>query len=322
MNRPRTRARDHQETREPGHRAMTRQDPSSSCHAMDLAIAKTRGDLLFPRMDRRPSARQCGGRAAAVARSPRALDSPRRGRQEDGRIVTACRTSASHAIADLYSLTIRRPAPRAGARSEGRSMTADPGDPGEPRTLQDPLAESLRVVTSPTQRGLLVRLMGGMAIRAHAPDWPARTRRVEVDLDFATRGKDRGAFYELLASEGYTAGQAPQRAVRRQAGLLRRRAAQPPGRRPGRQPRDVPPLRVRRPARHVEPDPAARRAPPVEAPDRQDQPQGRARRARPPRRAPARPRTTARPTRATAWAPSTCRASCRSPRTTGAGGGP
>jgi hypothetical protein len=55
------------------------------------------------------------------------------------------------------------------------------------------------------KQGLLVRLMGGMAIRAHAPDWPARTRRVEVDLDFATRGKDRGAFYELLAREGYTA---------------------------------------------------------------------------------------------------------------------
>jgi hypothetical protein len=46
--------------------------------------------------------------------------------------------------------------------------------------------------------------MGGMAIRAHAPDWPARTRRVEVDLDFATRSRDRGAFYELLAAEGYT----------------------------------------------------------------------------------------------------------------------
>ena len=84
-------------------------------------------------------------------------------------------------------------------------MTGDPGDPGEPRTLQDPLAESLRVVDLATERGLLVRLMGGMAIRAHAPDWPARTRRVEVDLDFATRGKDRGAFYELLAREGYTA---------------------------------------------------------------------------------------------------------------------
>jgi hypothetical protein len=49
-----------------------------------------------------------------------------------------------------------------------------------------------------------VRLMGGMAIRAHAPDWPARTRRVEVDIDFATRSKDRGAFYQLLEAEGYT----------------------------------------------------------------------------------------------------------------------
>jgi len=84
-------------------------------------------------------------------------------------------------------------------------MTGDPGDPGEPRTLQDPLAESLRIVDLATDRGLQVRLMGGMAIRAHAPDWPARTRRVEVDLDFATRGKDRGAFYDMLAREGYTA---------------------------------------------------------------------------------------------------------------------
>ena len=83
-------------------------------------------------------------------------------------------------------------------------MTAGPGDLGDTRTLQDPLAEALRVVDLASAKGLLVRLMGGMAIRAHAPDWPARTRRVEVDLDFATRGKDRGAFYELLASEGYT----------------------------------------------------------------------------------------------------------------------
>jgi len=83
-------------------------------------------------------------------------------------------------------------------------MTAGPGDLGDTRTLQDPLAEALRVVDLADAKGLLVRLMGGMAIRAHAPDWPARTRRVEVDLDFATRGKDRGAFYELLASEGYT----------------------------------------------------------------------------------------------------------------------
>ncbi len=83
-------------------------------------------------------------------------------------------------------------------------MTAGPGDPGDLPTLQDPLAESLRVVDVAESKGLLVRLMGGMAIRAHAPDWPARTRRVEVDLDFATRSKDRAAFYALLSAEGYT----------------------------------------------------------------------------------------------------------------------
>jgi hypothetical protein len=83
-------------------------------------------------------------------------------------------------------------------------MTDGPGETGGAQTLQDPLAEALRVVAIADARGLLVRLMGGMAIRAHAPDWPARTRRVEVDLDFATRSRDRGAFYTLLEAEGYT----------------------------------------------------------------------------------------------------------------------
>ncbi|HEY7589728.1 MAG TPA: hypothetical protein VH723_01975 [Candidatus Limnocylindrales bacterium] len=81
-------------------------------------------------------------------------------------------------------------------------MTAEAGTVA--RTLDDPLAESLRVVDLAERRGLLVRLMGGMAIRAHAPDWLARTRRKEVDLDFATRSSDRAAFYELLEAEGYT----------------------------------------------------------------------------------------------------------------------
>jgi hypothetical protein len=46
--------------------------------------------------------------------------------------------------------------------------------------------------------------MGGMAIRAHAPDWTARTRRTEVDLDFVTTSRDRAAFFQLLEAEGYT----------------------------------------------------------------------------------------------------------------------
>jgi hypothetical protein len=83
-------------------------------------------------------------------------------------------------------------------------MSTEPGVTGDPRTLADPLEESLRIVDAADARGLTVRLMGGMAIRAHAPAWTARTRRTEVDLDFATTSRDRSAFYELLAREGYT----------------------------------------------------------------------------------------------------------------------
>ena len=76
-------------------------------------------------------------------------------------------------------------------------------EPGS-RTLEDPLAEALRIVDVASREGLQLRLMGGMAVRAHAPDWTHRTRRREVDLDFATRGKDRKAVFALLEREGYT----------------------------------------------------------------------------------------------------------------------
>jgi hypothetical protein len=87
----------------------------------------------------------------------------------------------------------------------GSSVTAQASATPAPRTLEDPLAEALRIVDLANARGLQVRLMGGMAVRAHAPAWIHRTRRVEVDLDFATRGKDRPAFFKLLEAEGYTA---------------------------------------------------------------------------------------------------------------------
>lgn len=82
-------------------------------------------------------------------------------------------------------------------------MTAGAGVGGDARTLADPLAEALRVVELAADAGLLVRLMGGMAIRAHAPDWTARTRQTEVDLDFVTVSRDRGAFFAFLESAGY-----------------------------------------------------------------------------------------------------------------------
>ena len=90
------------------------------------------------------------------------------------------------------------------ADREDSVMTADVAQGAGPRTLEDPLAEALRIVDVANARGLQLRLMGGMAVRAHAPDWTHRTRRREVDLDFATRGKDRAAVFKLLEAEGYT----------------------------------------------------------------------------------------------------------------------
>lgn len=84
-------------------------------------------------------------------------------------------------------------------------MSADAASAAVAQTLADPLAEALRVVDLADARGLQVRLLGGMAVRAHAPEWTARTRRTEVDLDFATRARDRAAFFALLEGSGYTA---------------------------------------------------------------------------------------------------------------------
>lgn len=84
-------------------------------------------------------------------------------------------------------------------------MFIDARSPERERTLADPLAEAIRIVDIADERGLQVRLIGGMAVRAHAPDWTARTRQTEVDLDFATRGRDRSDFYALLEEEGYAA---------------------------------------------------------------------------------------------------------------------
>src|SRR5258708_2381435 len=177
---------------------------------MMVALDRRPGDLLFPWDDYERSLRH--GRGGSTLRRGVHWTARSGGRQEDGsELLTAVhhatgtlsRNTLVHTALPTYTRVRSAPGP-AGARLEGRSLTADPGEPGVPRTLQDPLAEALRIVDLADARGLLVRLMGGMAIRAHAPDWPARTRRVQVDLDFATRGKDCGAFYELLAAEGYT----------------------------------------------------------------------------------------------------------------------
>jgi hypothetical protein len=47
--------------------------------------------------------------------------------------------------------------------------------------------------------------MGGLAFHALSPDWTAEVNRASRDIDLATRSKDRKAFSDLMAAEGYTA---------------------------------------------------------------------------------------------------------------------
>jgi hypothetical protein len=73
-----------------------------------------------------------------------------------------------------------------------------------PTTLADPLAEAVRIIARADERGLLVRLMGGLAFHAQAPTWTARIDRDGRDIDLATRSRDRTALSELLVDTGYT----------------------------------------------------------------------------------------------------------------------
>jgi hypothetical protein len=70
-------------------------------------------------------------------------------------------------------------------------------------TQKDPLAEALRVIRLADDRGLEIRLMGGLAFHALCPDWTARVDREGRDMDLATRSRDRKRAQELLVSLGY-----------------------------------------------------------------------------------------------------------------------
>jgi hypothetical protein len=72
-------------------------------------------------------------------------------------------------------------------------------------THQDPLEEALRLIGFATERGLQVRLMGGLAFHAVAPEWRAPIDREGRDIDLATRSRDRKGLMELLSESGYTA---------------------------------------------------------------------------------------------------------------------
>lgn len=73
-----------------------------------------------------------------------------------------------------------------------------------PESRDDPLEEALRLVAVANQRGLQVRLMGGLAFHARVRDWTALIDRKRRDIDLAVRSKDSRPLRDLLEAEGYT----------------------------------------------------------------------------------------------------------------------
>jgi hypothetical protein len=81
----------------------------------------------------------------------------------------------------------------------------DPEQGAAGSTLEDVLAEALRLVALANERSLQVRLMGGMAFRARCRDWKARLDQKGRDIDLATRATDRRPLVDLMMAEGYAA---------------------------------------------------------------------------------------------------------------------
>jgi hypothetical protein len=69
----------------------------------------------------------------------------------------------------------------------------------------DVIAEGKRLLAEASEKGVALRLLGGVAIRLRAPgDLPSAFARQYADLDFATTKKAGGRATELLRSAGYT----------------------------------------------------------------------------------------------------------------------
>ena len=66
------------------------------------------------------------------------------------------------------------------------------------------LDEARRLVDLARERDIVLRLLGGLAIRMLTPDLPPRTR-VGQDLDFGSVKSSRKALIEMLGDQGYVA---------------------------------------------------------------------------------------------------------------------
>jgi hypothetical protein len=72
--------------------------------------------------------------------------------------------------------------------------------PMEPADL---LGRAVAVVDAATERGIQLRLMGGLAFRAKVPAWPGRPSAAQPDIDFVTLHEHRRTLTDLLVEAGY-----------------------------------------------------------------------------------------------------------------------
>ena len=76
----------------------------------------------------------------------------------------------------------------------------------EAEPLADPVAEATRVATAASERGVALRVLGGVAVAMLCPSSRERPlKRDYADLDLATTRDGRAAVTELLESFGYRA---------------------------------------------------------------------------------------------------------------------
>jgi hypothetical protein len=69
--------------------------------------------------------------------------------------------------------------------------------------LEDIVAEGERVLQLASDKGVPMRLLGGVAVRLHAPDLPPALDRTYKDLDFAVTKKGANAADQVLREAGY-----------------------------------------------------------------------------------------------------------------------
>jgi hypothetical protein len=70
--------------------------------------------------------------------------------------------------------------------------------------LEDIVAEGERLLALAAEAQVHLRLLGGVAVRLHAPDVPAALDREYKDLDFAIPKKASGPLDQMLRAAGYT----------------------------------------------------------------------------------------------------------------------